>query len=110
MVVWAAAVVVVVEVAPAAVVVVEPPAAVVVVVPTAAAVLGTPLWLGRVPTATRMAVAATNATRTRPARRTDRCETLRDESVPCPSASIPDQPAVPAHPKQAFALVGAVVV
>ena len=103
-VVWAVAVVVVV--APAAVVVVEPPAAVVVVVVTVAAVLGAPLTLGRVPTATRMAVPTTNATRTSPARTTDRCDTLRDESVSCPSASIPDKLVVPPDPKQAFALVG----
>jgi hypothetical protein len=100
-VVWATVVVV----APwAAVVVVEPEAAAVVVV---VAVEEATLTLGRVPTATRMAVPTTNNTRTRPARTTDN---LADESVSCPSASIPDQPAVRTRPVQAFALVIAVVV
>jgi len=104
-VVWAVVVVwPVVVVAPPAAVVVVPPVATVVVV---AAEEGTPLTLGRVPTATRMAVATTNATRTRPARTTD---TRADESVFGPSASIPNQPAVPPAPVQAFPLVGAVVV
>ena len=67
---------------------------------------GRPLTLGRVPTATRMATATTNATRTRPARTTD---TRADESVSFPSASTPDQPAVPPAAVQAFPLVGVVV-